>query len=192
MKPCINITLKKADVLIKAATGTATLACKSGCGQCCRIFPISVSLAEAKTMLDHYRRHTAKHIYKKWLKHTRKEARKLTHITTVEKYRQSVSQCPFLQNNRCAVYSVRPVVCRQSVSTSVDYCQPNPPPESIADHPMHARIHNAVQSLQNDPTTPGEYQRSLMLIQNAINAVSRGVEWQSGEIIMDDFCRANT
>ncbi|WP_305842238.1 YkgJ family cysteine cluster protein [Photobacterium leiognathi] len=81
--------------------------CKAGCGNCCKI-NVSVTRLEAKLISEY----TGKELNKSVL---------------LVKTNYHGSSCPFLINNKCSVYSVRPFVCRRqlSVMPSEYWCHPD-------------------------------------------------------------------
>ena len=79
-------------------------ACKNGCSHCCKQ-AVTISEEEAKRIAEY--KHTG---YVK-LDELASTEQFLSRIEDQrEKYKGE--ECPFLENNRCAIYSVRPIACR--------------------------------------------------------------------------------
>lgn len=83
--------------------------CKAGCGNCCKI-NVSITEHEAKMISIH----TGKLITKS-----------LFFTTTKPDFHGT--PCPFLIDDKCSIYSVRPFVCRRQVSVmpSEYWCHPD-------------------------------------------------------------------
>lgn len=82
--------------------------CKAGCGNCCKI---NVSITEHEALIISI--------------HTGKVIAKSLFLTSKPDFHGS--PCPFLIDDKCSIYSVRPFVCRRQVSImpSEYWCHPN-------------------------------------------------------------------
>jgi Fe-S-cluster containining protein len=81
--------------------------CKSGCGNCCHI-NVSITEHEAKILADY-------------------TGSELENSSSLVRPDFHGSPCPFLSNEKCSVYLVRPFVCRRQVSVmpSEYWCDPS-------------------------------------------------------------------
>lgn len=111
------------DDRISAAVGAATekLACADGCAYCCH-FDVEARPFEVLEIA----RHVAKHFPPLQIKQTIERAAKnaAERKATPEEARATLKQaCPFLVNNSCSIYVVRPAVCRNYHATDGDNCK---------------------------------------------------------------------
>jgi Fe-S-cluster containining protein len=117
-----------------------TISCKAGCGACCRqMVPVSIFEAEAlaawiRTLPESRRQELAgrfhqallklsaaglidRMVNEDWLADT-DSARQLA----LEYFYQRVP-CPFLENESCSIYPIRPLICREYlVSSPAEHC----------------------------------------------------------------------
>jgi Fe-S-cluster containining protein len=131
-----------AGVAAQLAEAGRPISCKAGCGACCRqMVPISIFEAEAlaawiRTLPESRRQELAgrfhqallklsaaglidRMVNENWLAETA-SARQLA----LEYFYQRIP-CPFLENESCSIYPIRPLVCREYLVSS--------PPEHCAD-----------------------------------------------------------
>lgn len=137
----------------EAAKRGKAITCHKGCGHCCDIYvfadlqeseSIVHYLYEHENALRHYQRQ-----YPRWkeasdrlgdiLSRIDKAQEKVLFGTATENDRQVFNEsltayaalrnpCPFLQDNACTIYEVRPYVCAGVVSISPpEYCRPEHP-----------------------------------------------------------------
>lgn len=97
----------------KVALAKGIAACKKGCSHCCHI-PVGLTTVEAEII--------GKHIGKKPRpappgKHGLGRSGKGAFADVRSGYD---NPCPFLENDLCSIYEVRPVECRQLVNLDVD------------------------------------------------------------------------
>ncbi|MDA8381472.1 MAG: YkgJ family cysteine cluster protein [Betaproteobacteria bacterium] len=106
------------------------VACREGCSACCKI-AVSITLPEAQAL--------AAQTGRKMVAPTRAIRRRDDAFTG--------TPCPFLENNQCSAYKVRPFVCRKHVSfaTNAHWCEA--PQCYEHDFPM-AEPHGAVLAHQ--------------------------------------------
>lgn len=98
---------KLVDELGEAAT--PFIACKKGCSACCKM-NVSISSVEAEQIAK-YTQKNIRHL-------KRSIAHAIGHFSGIA--------CPFLIENVCSIYEVRPYMCRAHVSfdTSSYWCEP--------------------------------------------------------------------
>lgn len=80
--------------------------CKKGCSACCHI-KVEMCQAEAEIIGD-------------YVHQVPKKFPKGVHFPPESSLGHSDTPCPFLKNNECSIYEVRPIVCRNFVVTDVD------------------------------------------------------------------------
>lgn len=137
-----------------------TASCSRGCSHCCSQF-IVVSLQEAECIVYHlYKTEIVKQrfiaSYPVWLERVReiekvflelirlcqvintgKAARKVFEDLNAasDKYAHNHNPCPFLVDNSCSIYEVRPFVCANYLSvTPPEWCQPGSPQHKQSIH----------------------------------------------------------
>ncbi len=86
--------------------------CKRGCAFCCHQ-AVSIFKIEAERIAKYSKRQMQKPPGFDFLTYTRNE-----HSKYIEKYEGKA--CPFLRNNECSVYEVRPLACRGHLSLDND------------------------------------------------------------------------
>jgi len=130
-----------------------TITCHKGCGHCCDVYifanlqeseNIVCHLYERKDVLEHYLRQ-----YPRWKSNVDRLGATLSRIDQAQEkvlfgaatendrrafnddlaaYAAMGNPCPFLQDDACTIYKVRPFVCAGLVSTSPsEYCLPTHP-----------------------------------------------------------------
>lgn len=95
------------DKLVEAADSFT--ACKRGCSACCHI-TVNITEVEAQIIEEH-------------------TGRRYKRLTTPIRHRESAftgMPCPFLVENACSIYPVRPFACRHHMSFNLDayWCAP--------------------------------------------------------------------
>jgi Fe-S-cluster containining protein len=151
---CIKYTRLKLSVLKiiedrireTAASGGKVISCVKGCSYCCSQY-VGVSLEEAETIVYYLYKHdnALKHFieaYPAWKRkiyendpivpniskaytRTLRNPKKRDQLDKLaESYMDLNIACPFLDNNICSIYEVRPWGCAAGMSTSPqEYCQ---------------------------------------------------------------------
>ena len=107
LKSKLGKVYKLVDELGEAAT--PFIACKKGCSACCKM-NVSISSVEAEQMALHSQKN---------INHLKRSiAHDIGHFSGIA--------CPFLIENACSIYEVRPYMCRAHVSfdTSSYWCEP--------------------------------------------------------------------
>lgn len=122
-----------------------TLSCFKGCSRCCSLF-IGASVQEAEAIVYHLYQNEDKlqhflDAYPVWRERVRaagdlfrKPAAgdKNKNIGDLAAYAKSNIPCPFLDNDACSIYEVRPFVCAGLiVTTPPEWCDPK--------HPNHSK-----------------------------------------------------
>lgn len=107
--------------------------CKVGCSSCCNqlinIFPIEEIdiLNEIENKMVSTKREIIKNQMYKWLKFYEKETPdRLLEQNDLEEFNKKLKihkvPCPFLIENKCSIYNVRPLACKSFVSDDVNKC----------------------------------------------------------------------
>lgn len=104
-----------------SAAQRAPVRCRAGCSTCCR-FWVEASPLEAMEIADELRR---RHLDTSGMRYWLERAGRTMARSDPDRYWRLQRPCPLLHDGRCAVYEVRPAVCR--LHQSID------PPERCAD-----------------------------------------------------------
>jgi Fe-S-cluster containining protein len=99
-----------------------SLDCKEGCSYCCRKPGVLVSVPEFIRILDHIRTAFSANDMSALNQRARGYAAQMRGRHFDDFVDDSVP-CPFLDQERCSVYAIRPLVCRGYNSTSVNACR---------------------------------------------------------------------
>jgi Fe-S-cluster containining protein len=135
--------------------GSETLSCFKGCSHCCSLF-IGASVQEAEAIVYHLYQNEDKlelflNTYPAWRERVKESGDLFQKQSTVEKsssagkdagknnktgdlaaYARQNIPCPFLHDDACSIYEVRPFVCAGLiVTTPPEWCDPN--------HPKHGK-----------------------------------------------------
>ena len=154
--------LPEAEEQIRQAVCTAgkTISCSKGCGHCCSLFVIA-SLQECECLVYHLYHHQPELVhfvasFQSWRERTLKMEetfRQINHVQALivagqasdedlkdfdagcADYAAQGNPCPFLKDDACSVYEVRPYVCAGVVSASPpDWCRPRHPRQADIEH----------------------------------------------------------
>lgn len=119
---------------------TKLLACRAGCAFCCHQFEVHASALEVLRIADHVQ---------KTFDEPRRAALQ-TRLDDIDAKRADVplaqwafhpQPCPLLEDGRCGIYPVRPLVCRSVTSFDVDACKTRGErPGGAVVIPVHAMI----------------------------------------------------
>ena len=96
-------------------------ACKSGCSYCC-YYKVEVRAHEMFLIKDHMETSWSESAIKNVLADAAVNAT-LIKTLTHEQHLVTNIKCPFLLENTCSIYPVRPFKCRNFHSTDVDACE---------------------------------------------------------------------
>jgi Fe-S-cluster containining protein len=109
------------DARIAAAPDVATLACRAGCTWCC-YFTVDVRAAEVFKILDFVERMFTPRERARVFAEVRENRAALENLGEGGRVTRNV-KCPFLNEGRCTVYSVRPQTCRNYHATNAAGCR---------------------------------------------------------------------
>ena len=109
------------DQRIASAPDIGTLACRSGCTWCCH-YSVDVRAVEVFAILEFVKRTFTAEEQARLLAQIRANSVELNGLDEFERMRRNV-KCPFLQEGRCSIYSVRPQTCRNYHATDAAGCQ---------------------------------------------------------------------
>jgi Fe-S-cluster containining protein len=98
------------------------LDCREGCSFCCRKPGVLASAPELLRVLDHVNQTFSETERAALAERARSYAQRMEGRDVNAPLDESVP-CPLLVNERCSVYSARPLVCRGYNSTSVEACR---------------------------------------------------------------------
>jgi Fe-S-cluster containining protein len=122
-----NIALIKSyaryEKIIAVAIAESTLkpACKAGCAYCC-YYKVEVKAHEVFAIKDHMQKIFSAAQIEQVLGEAEINARLIATLTQEEHVATNI-KCPFLRDNTCSVYSVRPFKCRNFHSTNAHSCE---------------------------------------------------------------------
>ncbi len=154
--------LPEAEEQIRQAVSAAgkTISCGKGCGHCCSLFVIA-SLQECECLVYHLYHNQAELVhfvdsFQSWRERTLKIEdifRRINRIQALmvagrataediktfdadcDAYAAQANPCPFLKDDACSVYEVRPYVCAAVVSASPrEWCRPRHPRQTDIEH----------------------------------------------------------
>ncbi|HEY4369640.1 MAG TPA: YkgJ family cysteine cluster protein [Steroidobacteraceae bacterium] len=109
------------DARIASAPDVGTLACRAGCTWCCH-FSVDVRAVEVFSILDFVERTFTIDEKARVYAEVRGNSATLKNLDEIERMQRNV-KCPFLNDGRCTIYSVRPQTCRNYHATNVAGCQ---------------------------------------------------------------------
>ncbi len=145
----------QADQIRAAAKDGETITCPKGCAYCCLLY-MQASIQECEAIVYHlYQNESALATflenYKDWRKKLRKngdifkkcaqswldksadgagEEEYKKFVEETKRYQGQNTPCPFLYNNLCLIYEVRPFTCvGTAASTPPEWCNPSNPNE---------------------------------------------------------------
>lgn len=154
------------------ADNNKTSSCTRGCNHCCRLF-VTASLQECEVIVHYLYNHedALTHFLRSfdtWKNRISRITRRFQAINDLHQkitagqataedqqqfdkecglYAQADIPCPFLKDNACSVYEVRPYTCASIISvSSAEWCSP--------DHPRHPEALYLKSSLQTDGRPP--------------------------------------
>ena len=123
------------------ASNSETLSCYKGCSRCCSLF-IGASIQEAEAIVYHLYQNEDKlerflNTYPEWRERVRESGDlfkkpaqddKRKNIGDLAAHAKLKIPCPFLQDDACSIYEVRPFVCAGLiVTTPPEWCDPKHP-----------------------------------------------------------------
>lgn len=155
-----------------------SLACKKGCAHCCTtrvgVFGYEV-IAMAKHIRDTFSGSELSGIVQKLEVAAKAKAREMETGMV-----HSVTPCAFLVNNACSIYDIRPTMCRQHNSLSLDDCLKNKPSTNKGlKETTTATIHGFTDGACHSGLKKTAYELNQALL-IAINDPSAAKKWVSG------------
>lgn len=108
-------------------------ACKAGCSYCC-YYKVEVKAHEMLLIHEHMQKNLAPALKSQILESAKTNAELIRTLTPQEHLSTNI-KCPFLIENQCSIYEVRPFRCRSFHAVKVDGCEAsyaNPSDFSIA------------------------------------------------------------
>jgi Fe-S-cluster containining protein len=115
-------TSKIIDGLLRGAADRR-LACRAGCAHCCHQ-QVGVSVPEVLAIYDHLRRTCARDDLEATVARIRDADDGTRGMTATERLSPDLP-CPFLTDDRCSIYQVRPLACRGTNSLDEAACERN-------------------------------------------------------------------
>lgn len=109
------------DARLAAAADVGTLACRSGCAFCCH-FTVDVRPAEVFQILDFVDRSFTAGARSRIQAAIHANAAELAGLDEEQRVTRNI-RCPFLDDDRCSIYPVRPQSCRNYHATDVAGCE---------------------------------------------------------------------
>jgi Fe-S-cluster containining protein len=112
---------RRHDARIAAAADLGTLACRPGCSWCCH-FSVDVRAAEVFRILDYVQQTWTPSRRATLIEQLKDNATRL-HGLGAEQRATLNLRCPFLGDDRCGIYEVRPQTCRNYHATDAAGCR---------------------------------------------------------------------
>jgi Fe-S-cluster containining protein len=109
------------DLRIAAAGDVGTLACRSGCSWCCH-FTVDVRAVEVFRIVDYVQHAWSPPQQAALVKQIQDNAARLQGLDAEQRATFNL-RCPFLAENRCGIYAVRPQTCRNYHATDESGCR---------------------------------------------------------------------
>jgi len=132
-------SLQRHDQQLAHANDASTLACKQGCSWCCH-FSIDIRAIEAFNIVAFMKENFDKERIAEIQKEIEINHSLLSALDDEQRMRQNV-KCPFLQEGRCSIYSMRPQTCRNYHATNSAGCkQSYEQPENVNIAPEYAAV----------------------------------------------------
>jgi len=97
-----------------------TIACRSGCAHCCHQ-PVGITAIEAITIVERLRQTLSDGEIERVRERLARAHEKARGVTTADRF-STEHACPFLEESRCSIYEVRPLVCRGMNSRDAESC----------------------------------------------------------------------
>lgn len=123
------------------------IACKPGCSYCC-YFKVEIKPLEIIEIVEYVKKSFSAEKIEAAVKQAKDNIAELKHLD----YSQQVATnqiCPFLINENCSIYNVRPTKCRNAHATDVRLCQAcyEQPADTSIPSSHHKSLHLAVSGL---------------------------------------------
>jgi Fe-S-cluster containining protein len=117
----VALSQARHDERLAAAGDASTLACKAGCFWCC-YFSVDVRPVEVFRILQFMEQALTAEDRARIRQQISSNQRQLANVDRDTRARLNV-RCPFLDQGRCSIYTVRPQTCRNYHATNVAGCQ---------------------------------------------------------------------
>ena len=111
-----------ADELIARRIGAQTIACTTGCSWCCHQLIVITNRSDGVALLDKARATLSAQEFAEVETALREQAAEIGSMSYEEAETRQWS-CPFLRDELCTVYDVRPVACRSVFSRDAGCCK---------------------------------------------------------------------
>lgn len=166
----------------QAQANEAELACKAGCSYCCHA-PVKVLAPEVFKI--------AREIQKLDPESVLAIIERLSHYLQQQNPTaltwQTRPSCPFLQNNLCSIYAIRPAVCRRAHSLTLDPCAnsaPEIPQQLDIVLGAEALLQGTAAAYAGQGMDAGYYDFcwALLLV---LNDATAEVRWLGGEAVFE-------
>lgn len=186
LQPLVDRAFEQFEVvsqrLLQILAPHGQLACRAGCSHCC-LQQVSVTAPEVFRLADFMRSSWARDDVDKRLARVRGVAETVRGISAAE---HRGTECPFLDDGRCSVYVVRPLVCRGANSMDAAACgRPGAPV------PVYVELWNAAQQLQEQldreahkTTGRREMFELSCAVTVALEHPDAEARWRNGELIL--------
>lgn len=166
----------------QAQTNGAELACKPGCSHCCHA-PVKALAPEVFKIA----REIKKLDPESMLAITERLSDYLQQQSSSGMQWQTRPPCPFLQNNLCSIYAIRPAVCRRAHSLKLDPCAtsaPEIPQQLEIVLGAEALLQGTAAAYESRGLDAGYYDfcGALLLV---LNDTSAEVRWLGGEAVFE-------
>ncbi|MCG9578211.1 YkgJ family cysteine cluster protein [Vibrio tubiashii] len=171
-----------------------TPACYSGCSHCCHLRVVAYA-HELIAIHSYINSSFSPHKRLKVLERLDKQYRRIKDLSEDEHFTINV-ECPFLENNKCSIYAVRPMTCASYHSCSDTVCKQSydEPTNMEIEIPLNPKI-SIEQNVQfavtehvikhhNDDSNKYELLQGLHLLFSNPKAAQR---WKSGRKVFKNF-----
>lgn len=150
------------------------LACRRGCHLCCHTAPVT-SEAEAKLIANKVRA-MPRNLRRRVMERLQREVKKFSPLPEMNPQGRI---CPMLSSGECAVYDVRPLICRGLVSFDVSTCDPATSPGVSVD-PLRYWLYAEAQALHSvrEPGIEMHGELAVMVLRELDEAFAAGLEYK--------------
>lgn len=106
---------------VRSLDSNFTVACSTGCSHCCFSY-ITLMPQEAFNIGFHLAQSLSDSEFIAYAKKCIEGAAPLESTSLKDFAKNYFQACPFLQDNKCSIYEVRPIVCRNWISSDLNAC----------------------------------------------------------------------
>lgn len=146
---------------IKKLDPSYSIACQKGCAHCCNPFIVTLP-HEALNIADYVAENFTQAQRKKLLACGKEQDALIQKDSIQVAAANHNSPCPFLKDNACSIYEVRPLTCRNWISQNAELCRiamESTPPKEVPNNIILMQqvtiifaAHKTFLELQNMPT----------------------------------------